>query len=129
NEIDPSLFARYANRTETYAEYTTQDADVKRLRFLLVDFDAKRPAGISATDEQHEAALKRAHACRKWLCSQAGIETISTDSGNGGHILLPLDLENTPENVALLEGVLDGLGSVFDTETIAVDRVTYNPSR
>ena len=57
------------------------------------------------------------------------MRVISADSGNGGHLLLPIDLANAPENVELLKRVLEGIGSQFDDEVVTVDRATYNPSR
>src|SRR5579871_4532329 len=60
NPINPALLARSTNKAKSYAETTTADKDIIRLRWLLIDFDAVRPAGISATDAEHQAALQQA---------------------------------------------------------------------
>ena len=59
NPVLPHLLARAENHVERYAKQTTGDSDIVRRRWLLVDCDAQRAAGISATDEEHEAALAR----------------------------------------------------------------------
>src|SRR5437016_4191142 len=55
NAVNPALLARANNRFQTRAASTTADNDILRRRWLLVDLDAKRPAGISATDAEHDA--------------------------------------------------------------------------
>ena len=65
NPFNPDLLARSANRLTQYAKHTTTGKDIPRRRWLPIDVDPVRPAGISATDAQHEAALERAGACRE----------------------------------------------------------------
>jgi|SRR5579884_76056 len=129
NKINPALLARRKNRAETYAEATTSDSDVIRLRWLLVDFDPQRSAGISATDSEHDAALQKAEECRKFLNEKHGISSVYADSGNGGHLLIPIDLPNEKPSSDLLKAMLAGLGCLFDDERVTVDRTTYNASR
>ena len=58
NAVNPDLLSRAANRLRLVgrAEPTTSDHDVVRRRWLLIDLDPKRPAGIGSTDAEHEAA-------------------------------------------------------------------------
>jgi hypothetical protein len=70
NPVRTDLLARAANRIVPYAKKTTGDSDILSRRWLLIDFDAVRPSGISATDVEHEAALERARLCRDWLLTQ-----------------------------------------------------------
>jgi len=60
NQINPSLLGRAYNRLKEHAEYTTADNNVLRRRWLPVDLDPVRPAGVSSSNEEHEAALVRA---------------------------------------------------------------------
>jgi hypothetical protein len=53
NKIKPDLLARANNRLVERAKNTTADADVVRRRWLFIDFDPKRPAGISSTEAEH----------------------------------------------------------------------------
>ncbi len=55
NPVNPDLLARAVNCCKKYAKNTTKDADIVRRRWLLVDLDPKRPAGISSTDAEHQA--------------------------------------------------------------------------
>src|SRR5262249_55628014 len=70
NPCTPALLARSANRLTPRAQQTTSDADIVQRCWLPIDFDPVRPAGISSTNAEHEAALQRAQACRDWLQSQ-----------------------------------------------------------
>src|SRR5262245_15600636 len=67
NPVNPELLARALNRVVPYAKHTSSDLDILRRRWMLVDFDPKRPAGISSTATEHEAALARARLARDWL--------------------------------------------------------------
>src|SRR5262252_2451178 len=51
NPGHPDLLARAHNRVKFYAKVTTADAHILRRRFVLVDCDAVRISGISATDD------------------------------------------------------------------------------
>src|SRR5947209_2032100 len=54
NPVNPDLLARAENRWKPRASVLTADSDVVRRRWLLLDFDPVRPAGISSTDAEHE---------------------------------------------------------------------------
>jgi hypothetical protein len=64
NPCKPALLARAANRLRERAEITTSDADILGRNRLLIDCDPKKPAGISATDEEHARAISV--ACGIW---------------------------------------------------------------
>jgi hypothetical protein len=70
NSVRPDLLARAANRYVKYAETTTSDADIIALHWLPVDLDAKRPAGISSTDGEHEAAISKARDIKQFLIEE-----------------------------------------------------------
>ncbi len=132
NPVKPDLLARASNRYVKYAETTTSDADITALHWLPVDLDAKRPAGISSTDAEHEAAISKASEIRRWLIEEqrwsAGAFVLA-DSGNGGHLNVKIDLPNLPENVALVKDCLEALDFLFSDETIQVDITSQNPAR
>mgnify|MGYP007106219379 CR=1 FL=1 len=56
NPVAPALLARAANRIKVRARETTQDKDIVRRRWLLIDADPVRPAGVSSTDASAAAA-------------------------------------------------------------------------
>ena len=70
----------------------TKDAEISHIRNLLIDLDPIRPEGISSTDSEHEAALEMAQIIRADLENEGWPEPLVGDSGNGGHLVYPLDL-------------------------------------
>jgi hypothetical protein len=123
------LLARACNRAECYAKHTTGDKDILRRRWLLIDFDPERPAGISSTDAEHQAAIQRAGDCREWLTGHGAPAPIYADSGNGAHLLYRIDLPNDAESAKALGGCLELLAGRFNDERVKVDPTTFNASR
>ena len=52
NPVLPALLARGNNRLVEWAKHATSDADVLCRRWMLIDFDPARPAGISSSDAE-----------------------------------------------------------------------------
>ena len=129
NPVNTALLARSANRAQPYAEVTSNDSDVPERRLQLVDFDVTRPSGISATDAEHEAALRRSDACHTWLKEAYAVETLTADSGNGGHTLVPVDLPNDDASRTLMEQFLLALAARFDDDEVHVDTGCFNAAR
>ena len=93
NPVQPSLLARAANRIRpTGTEPTTKDEEILIRRWLLVDCDPVRPAGISSTDAEHELALSRAREIRDGLSSMGWPQPVFCDSGNGAQLMYRIDL-------------------------------------
>lgn len=65
NPVSKDLLARAYNRTKERATEATADADIQRRFWFVIDFDPKRPSGISATDAEHQAAMDRVAKCRE----------------------------------------------------------------
>jgi hypothetical protein len=51
------------------------------------------------------------------------------ESGNGAHLLYPLDLPNDDASRELVKGTLAGLAQRFDDVTVQVDQVVFNAAR
>jgi hypothetical protein len=129
NRLDPVLLARAANRLQSKPKYTTSDADIIQRRWLYLDADPNRPAGISSTDYEHEAALKRVIQVREFLQSRGWPEPIEADSGNGGHLLYllpPLDVQRAGE---LVKACLKAIGARFSDGVVAIDQSTATAAR
>jgi putative DNA primase/helicase len=129
NPVKPDLLARAADRLERYAKVTTTDADVLRRLWLLIDCDAKRPANISSTDAEHQAALDRAVQIRDWLHSLEWPDPVMADSGNGAHLLYKIDMPNDPSATQMVKAILEVLALRFDDEVVVVDRGVFNAAR
>lgn len=129
NSVNPALLARAANRLKERADTLTQDKDIQRRRWFLVDCDPVKPAGISATDEEKEAARERALAIRAWLTKRGWPAAVLADSGNGFHLLYRVDLPNDDASRDLLKECLSALAFQFDDERVTVDTSVYNAAR
>jgi hypothetical protein len=129
NEINPALLGRSPNRITDYPESTTSDNDIIRRRWLPLDFDAVRPAGISATEDEHCAAEDVGRQCSAWLSSRGWPEPIQADSGNGWHVLYQIDLPNDESTAALVRGVIEAVSQRFGGQDVDVDRTVFNAAR
>jgi hypothetical protein len=129
NPIDPSLFALAPNLLRKYAKETTQDKDILRRAYLLIDLDAKRKSGISATDEQHDAALDCARLINADFAALGWARPRSVDSGNGAHLIYRIDLPNDKDAQSELRAFLKSLGSKYDDESVQVDQTVFNAAR
>ena len=95
------------------------DADIVRILRLLVDVDPERDhvkgGKICTTDAEHEAALKKIQAIKPYLIEQGcPVNAIlDNDSGNGGALVLGINLPNVPASVDLVRRFLQALGANF----------------
>ncbi|MBT5608563.1 MAG: hypothetical protein HOJ57_21685, partial [Lentisphaerae bacterium] len=88
NPVNPALLARSANRLKTARRNeTTSDTDIVCRRWLLIDIDPARPAGISATDAEKGLAFEKAMEVSEGLASMGWPEPVVVDSGNGYYLL------------------------------------------
>lgn len=129
NPVNPALMARSYNRIKSRAKHTTSDADITKRFWLPIDGDAVRPAGISATDEEREAAIAVVRSIRSYLTEQGFPDSLLGDSGNGGHGLYRVDLPNTLDVAETMRQFLERLAVLFDTDRVKLDRTVFNAAR
>lgn len=129
NEIDQSVSARAENHFQTWAKETVTDKEITRRKWILVDLDPVRPAGISSTDEELRAAKELSEEVRSYLSDHEFSEPITALSGNGYHLLYPIDLPNDAETANLIKQFLQALDSKLSTEKVKVDIANYNAGR
>ena len=132
NPCNPALLGRADNEVIEVGPKRsplTSDADIERRRWIMVDFDPKRPAKVSATDEEVFAALARAREGKAYLKLRWGADIPLATSGNGAHLLIPVDLLNDQESRVLVEGLLKALSFRFSDDRIEVDESTFNAAR
>lgn len=127
NPVAPALLARAANRIKPRARETTQDKDVMHRRWLLIDVDPVRPAGVSATDSELALALERALVIAEYLAALGWPASIMAMSGNGYHLLYRIDLPT--DDAGLVKAVLAALADRFSDGAVAIDRSVHNPAR
>jgi hypothetical protein len=129
NPVVRDLRARANNRAKPYSRRTTDDEEVVRRRWLLIDCDPVRPAGISSNEMEHEAALARAADVRNYLHARGLPESLLCDSGNGGHVLLKMEGPNDPEHRDQAKALLAHLAGRFDDQQVRIDQTTFNAAR
>jgi hypothetical protein len=66
---------------------------------------------------------------RGYLRDQGWAEPVAGDSGNGYHLLYPVDLPNDAESLGLVRGVLEALSFRFSDGAVSVDTTTCNAAR
>lgn len=129
NELDPALIARSYNCLKNYTKQTTSDKDIKRRRWLLIDFDPKRPAGISSTNDEKLAAEKTMREVIHFLADYDWEPRFYGNSGNGYHIIYRIDLPNNQENTSLVKNVLEVINMMFSNDQVDIDTSVYKPSQ
>ncbi|MDD2743385.1 MAG: YfjI family protein [Rhodocyclaceae bacterium] len=129
NQIDPQLLGRYCNRLEQFAADTATDANVIRRRWLLIDLDPERPKNTAASDAQLQKAKDKAWTCFNLLQDKGWPKPVVAESGNGMHLLYPLDLPNDTETRDLVKGALAGLAALIDGDGVKVDQAVFNAGR
>jgi hypothetical protein len=129
NPVADALLARAENRLKPRAQVTTSDKDVLRRHWIPIDSDAVRPADVSSSNEEHELALERCCEIRFELAEEGWSPPIRGDSGNGGHLLYPIDLPNDEAATTLLAGVLKALSARFSDKRVKVDESVFNAAR
>ena len=128
NVVNPALLARAVNRIKRAGNgELTGDHDIVARRWLLVDCDPVRPAGISATNTEHEAALARTRIVERYLRDQGWREPVVADSGNGGHLLFAIDLP--AEDGGMVEKCLKALHARFSDDVVKIDTGVFNAGR
>ena len=128
NPCHPDLLSRLYNRAVKLAKgESTQDWEILRRVWLPVDTDPVRIPRISSTEEEHQLAINRAHEIAAHLSSRGWPDPIVGDSGNGGHLLYPIDL---PINDGgLVQDCLKYLDQRFSDDRVKVDTSVSNPAR
>lgn len=128
NPVDPNLRAR-SNNKMTIAETgnTTGDQDILSRRHLLIDIDSVRKSDTSATDALVQLAYAIALQIYNYLTNQGWPQPIICFSGNGFHLLYPVDLPCNDNG--LVKNCLESLAMMFDTAEVKVDTCVFNPAR
>lgn len=131
NPVKPDLIARANNRLKANI-MTTKDSDVVCVRWLFIDLDPIRLAGISASKEELQNALDLQQEIAAWLLDQFDIEPgILAMSGNGAHILVRIeDLDPTIASPIIKQALL-AIDQKFPSKVtnVKVDCSVFNPGR
>jgi len=130
NAVKLDCSARSPQEIKLWAKNTTTDKEISRRLWLPIDYDAVRPAGISSTNAEHDAALAKAIEVAEYLEREFAFpRPIQSDSGNGAHSNFAVDLPNTVGNTELIKNFLSALARKFDDKRVKVDSTVYNAAR
>lgn len=128
-ELKEECFARAQSENFLKSVQTTSDPEVERYRWLFVDLDPVRAAGISSSDDELKAAEDLSEKVYAYMLNMGFSEPVRAMSGNGYHLLYRIDIPNTDANQALVEGCLKTLAELFNTDAVKIDTTNSNPSR
>ena len=127
NPADPALQARANNRfRKAKSRATTSDKNILQRRWLLVDIDPARPAGISATEQERSLAFDKAGEIIDGLSSMGFASPIVVNSGNGTQLLYRVNLP--ADDGGLIQRCLQAL-LPCSTEAVHIDISVHNAAR
>lgn len=129
NPVKRDLLARAHNRVEEWAKHTTSDADIERRRWIMIDFDPIRASGISSSDAEHETVIVLARKVKKMLRKAGWADPFLCDSGNGVHLLYPIDMPNDDYSRDLIKQLLGTLDWHYSDDKVCIDTSVYNAAR
>lgn len=129
NPLHPDLLARANHRLKVAKDrgQTASDKNVLGRRWLLIDVDPVRLAGISSTDEERAKAKFMLTGIREDLDDRGWPPPLVLDSGNGFHLWYPVDLP--ADDDGHMECVLKGLARMHNTPEVTLDTSVFNASR
>ena len=106
-----------------------KDVDVRRRRWMLVDFDPKRKGTVSSTDSEKRLSRRKMLQVKKHLSDQGWPEPVIGDSGNGWHLVYRIDLPNNDTSKSLVNNSLKALAKRFSDEAVDIDTKVGNAAR
>lgn len=128
NPLNSAILARRVNRVDEMGRgEAASDADIIGRRWLLIDCDPVRLAGVSSTEDEKKASRSTADSIRYDLADAGWPQPIRADSGNGSHLLYRIDLP--ADDSGLVRNCLRALAAKYDSATVTVDPKVFNPAR
>lgn len=128
-EVKEECFARSQSEHFEVNPSTTSDPEIVRYRWLFVDLDPVRAAGISSSDEELKLADDLSGKVFQYLQNLGFCEPVKALSGNGYHLLYRISIPNDADGRKLVEKCLKNLSALFDTDAVKIDTTNSNPSR
>ena len=108
---------------------STSENDVTYFRWLLVDLDPIRPAGISSSDSELIHSKEIALKVIDFMTGLDFEDYIIALSGNGVHLLYGINEKATDENKQLLANCLKVLDAECSDEIVKIDAVNFKKAQ
>lgn len=128
-EVKDECFARAQSECFLKSPQTSSDTEIVAYRWLFIDLDPVRSAGISSSNAELNEARKLARKVYEYLRGLGFNEPVKALSGNGCHLLYRIDIPNDPDGRALVERCLKVLALIFNSDSVKIDTTNSNPSR
>lgn len=129
NELPEAIYNREQHDKFLWGAETTKDNDIVRRKWVFVDFDSKRPKGVSASNEEVAAAKKKLAEVYKFLKEEGFHEPVMAFSGNGYHLLLKADMPNDNGHKEIVKAFIDIISSKFSDGKVEIDKAVFNAAR
>lgn len=130
NEIDDGCYGRaQCEKIIKSPKTTTNDSNIIRRKWVLIDYDPVRVTGTNATDEEFELAHKKAQQVYSFLKRCGFSDPVICRSGNGYHTVYRVDMPNTDEVKDLLSRFLQSIALMFTDEKVDIDETVFNAAR
>ena len=130
NEIDDGCYGRaQCEKIVKTPKTTTNDNNITRRKWVLIDYDPVRVSGTNATDEEFELAHKKAQQVFLYLRKCGFSDPVICKSGNGWHTVYKVDMPNTDAVRDLLQQFLQSIALMFTDEKVDIDESVFNAAR
>ena len=130
NHIDPSCYGRQqCEKIVKSPKITTNDSDITRRLWVMVDFDPIRKSGTNSSNEEYQLALDKAKEVYFFLREQGFPDCVICSSGNGLHLQIKVDLPNDDETTDIIKRFFQYLGQKFSDDNVDVDLKNFNLAR
>lgn len=128
-KVKDECFSRAQSEEFLKSPQTTSDTEIVSYRWLFIDLDPVRTAGISSSDQELEDARSMAKEVLEYLKGLGFADPVTAASGNGYHLLYRIDVKNDEAGRSLIEKCLNVLSEIFDSDKVKIDTTNKNPSR
>ena len=130
NEIDDGCYGRaQCEKIIKSPKTTTNDNNITRRKWVLIDYDPVRVTGTNATDDEFELAHKKAQQVFSYLRRCGFNDPVICKSGNGWHTVYKVDMPNTEEVRDMLSQFLQSVALMFTDEKVDIDESVFNAAR
>lgn len=128
-KVKDECFARAQSERFLKSPQTSSDTEIESYRWLFVDLDPVRSAGISSNSKELAAAEDLAGKVYEYMHDLGFEEPVKAMSGNGHHLLYRINVKNDEAGRAMIERCLKVLADLFNTDAVKIDTTNSNPSR
>jgi RecA-family ATPase len=128
-KVKDECFARSQSERFLKSPQTSSDTEIVSYRWLFVDLDPVRTAGISSSNAELKDAEELSHTVLQYMQDLGFEPPVIAASGNGYHLLYRIDVLNDEAGRALITKCLKVLSALFDSNKVKIDTTNSNPSR